>query len=311
MRRGPTLAVLRVLAAVVALLGGLGVALDLVARSTSAGAGALTLPDPVPITAVDYSAPPLKVLLVGDSMAGSLGVGLSDLAPAYNITLANAGKPGCSASMDGLIELEYFIDKPGWPCIVGDPSNLMRTWQAWVDAFRPDVVVYLARSDTINQQVDGQWTYVGHRVFDRWFSARLNEAISIFTSRGAKVVLMTVPISDEPTINARPEDNPIRSARDGALLADAALEDPSSVSIYNLAQLLTPDFRYRASTDDLPLRCTDGVHFTQDAGMVVGADLFPRLWRLVGTHRVRGGGRWALGPFPSGTPSWYAKLNCP
>jgi hypothetical protein len=301
---------LRVIASAVILLAVLAACLVVVGQPSSAGAGPLTLPNPVPFSAVRYGQPPLKVLLVGDSMAGSLGVGLGELASAYDVRLANAGMPGCSASMDGNIELTYFIDKPGWPCELNRPDHLMSTWQAWVDAFRPDVVIYLARSDLVNQQIDGRWTSIGHRDFNHWFAGRLRTALGIFTSRGARVVLVTVPVSQQDTLRARPEDNPIRVARDGAILRRAATNFSASVSVYNLSTLLTPGFKYRASADNLQLRCADGVHLTSEAGMVVAADLYPRLWALAAGHRVAGGGGWALGRFPQATPRWYSKLTC-
>jgi SGNH domain (fused to AT3 domains) len=294
------------------LLGVLAACLLVVGQPSSAGVGPLALPHPAPATAVRYGEPPLKVLLVGDSMAGSLGVGLDELAGAYNVELANAGHPGCSLSLDGPFVITYrpFVNYPGLPCVLHRPDRLLAAWQSWVDAFRPDVVVYLARSDLLTQQVGGSWLHVGQRRFNEWYRARLAAGIRVLASRGARVVLMTVPVSEEQTINARPQDNPRRVAQNGALLRMAADEMPSTVSVYDLSQLLTPDFHYRASADDLTLRCADGVHLTPDAGVIVAEDLYPRLWALAASHRVAGGGRWVHGAVPTTTPPWYTKLAC-
>lgn len=301
---------LRVALCAALLLGALTAALDLLGQPSAAGSGTFTLPNPVSPTVVRYTEPPLKVLLIGDSMAGSLGVGLEDLAPAYNVQLVNAGEPGCSVSMDGEVELAFlFFRHPGAPCQLNDPGRILEVWRSWVDAYRPDVVVYLARSDVLNQKVHGQWTWIGHRNFNAWFSVRLRAMLAVLTSRGAHVVLMTVPVS-ESTGGRQPQDNPIRVAREGKLLSLAAATDPTRVVVYNLADLLTPGFRYRSGIDGLPLRCADGVHLTPDAGIAIAPDLFPRLWALVGSHRVAGGGRWVRGALPTATPSWYAKLPC-
>ncbi|HLK46393.1 MAG TPA: SGNH hydrolase domain-containing protein, partial [Acidimicrobiales bacterium] len=223
-RRAPSL--LRVAGAAVVLLGALSVSMALVGQPSSAGAGPLTLPHPAPFAAVRYGERPLKVLLVGDSMAGSLGVGLGEVAPAYNVELANAGHPGCSVSMDGKVELLYNTAPPGAPCALDRPDHLLAVWQAWVDAFRPDVVVYEGRSDLLNQQVRGRWTWIGHHDFNTWFGARLRAAVAVLSSRGAKVVLMTVPVSEERTERPRPQDNPVRVGRDGAILRLVAAADP-------------------------------------------------------------------------------------
>lgn len=300
---------LRVVVSAAALLGALSVSMLALGQPSSAGAGPLGLPHPVSISAVHYGERPLKVLLVGDSLAGSLGVGLGDLAGAYNVRFANAGMPGCSLSMDGYIQLTYFIDAPGWPCVKGDPSHLLSTWQRWVDAFRPDVVLYVARGDLLDQEVKGRWTYVGHRYFNSWFLSRLRAGISVLSSRGAKVVLMTVPVSSQNTLRARPEDSPRRVWRDARLLRVSAVGH-GDVSVYDLSALLTPRLTYRSSAQGIPLRCVDGVHVTAEAGMIVGADLYPRLWALAGSSRVAGGGGWVPGGFPVSTPRWWVRLHC-
>jgi len=292
------------------LLGVLCIGLVAVGHPSSAGAGALTLPNAVPISAVRYGQPPLKVLLVGDSMAGSLGVGLGELAAAYNIRLANAGAPGCSVSMDGQIFLTYSPAPPGPPCVLDRPNQLLSTWQRWVSVFRPDVVVYLARGDLINQQLHGAWTNVGHRAFNQWLSTRLRAAIGVFSSHGAKVVLMTVPMSEQHTVHSRPEDNAIRVARESAILRFVARSSGRVTTIYDLSRLLTPGLRYRASGGNVQLRCADGVHLTAEAGMVVATDLYPRLWAIAARHRAPGGGGWTSGGLPAATPAWYSKLAC-
>lgn len=302
--------VLRVGAVALVLLGGLSAALLAVGQPAASGAGPLSLPNPVPISAVHYGEAPLKVLLVGDSMAGSLGVGLGAMAPAYHVQLVNAGHPGCSVAMDGHVQVGYEIVDVGAPCVLDQPGRLLSVWRSWVDAYRPDVVVYLARSDLLDLQIRGRWTWIGRKVFNGWFPARLREMLSVFTSRGARVVLMTMPVSQE-TIGGHPaQDDPVRVGRLGKYLRLAAAPYDGQVTVYNLDQLLTPDFRYRSSVDGLPLRCVDGVHLTPEAGIVVAADLFPRLWALAASHRVSGGGHWVGGPLPSSTPSWYTKLDC-
>jgi len=299
----------RVVAAAMVLMGTLAVALSVVGQPSASGAGPLTLPHPVGLTAVRYHEPPLRVLLVGDSMAGSLGVGMESLAAAYHVVLANAGHPGCSLSTYGEVQIVALRIAPGRPCVPGRPQALLATWRSWVDAFRPDLVLYLGRSDLLDQRVHGRWTHLGHRDFNRWLEARLRQGVAVLGSRGARVVLLTVPVSEQPNVFP-PENRPLRLARYGGILRMAAAADPRVVSVYDLATLLTPNLRYRASADDVPLRCADGVHVTPEAGIVVAADLFPRLWALAKGHRVQGGGRWVGGPVPEMTPRWYAQLSC-
>lgn len=305
-----TPSLLRVSVAVVALLGLLAVGLEVVG-SASASGGGLPVPTSADLRAIRYGEPPLKVLLLGDSVAGSLGVGLSELAPAYNVELVNAGHPGCSVSSDGQILLTYFPAVPGQPCVLDQPDALFAAWRSWIAAFRPDVVLYVARSDLLEQQIHGKWTWIGHRDFNAWLSSRLKAFVRLGSVDGAKVVLMTVPVSHQSVARLRPEDNPLRVARDAAIERGAVASDPSHAATFDLSQLLTPGLHYRASVDGLELHCADGVHLTPTAGILTAVTLFPWLWSIAGSHRVAGGGRWIDGlPLPSGTPRWYSKLAC-
>ena len=58
------------------------------------------------------TAKPVKVLLVGDSVAGSLGVGLAEEAKQYNVQIANEGTPGCSLSMQTEIKVLFYTVAP-------------------------------------------------------------------------------------------------------------------------------------------------------------------------------------------------------
>jgi hypothetical protein len=100
---------------------------------------------------------PVKVLLVGDSIAGSLGVGLAEYAGTHDVQIVNEGTPGCSLSMTGEIRVLFYSLAPGAPCDdQGDASSLFDTWRRWVDAYNPDVVLYLARGETFDQSPAGQ-----------------------------------------------------------------------------------------------------------------------------------------------------------
>ena len=62
---------------------------------------------------------PVKVLLVGDSVAGSLGVGLADEARQYDVQIVNEGTPGCSLSMQNQIKVLFYTVTPARPVTSG------------------------------------------------------------------------------------------------------------------------------------------------------------------------------------------------
>lgn len=278
---------------------------------------------------------PVKVLLVGDSLAGSLGVGLGLDSPKYGIQLVNEGSPGCSISMDQQIHVLWYSLAPGRPCVSGDPNALFAKWKSWVDTYNPDVVVYLARGELYNQEVNGQWTNLGNQNFDSYLSNRFNEAIQILGSRGAAVVMLNSPYFDsglQPNGQPWPEDLPNRVIIDNQLISKAvakaqasirsrisaktattnALLKPSSVSLVNLNALISPHGRYSQVVDGVNMRCRDGVHFTAAGGEWIGQRLLPELSSLGQEHhRLSPSGKWSKsGSIVPSTPSWWYQLPC-
>ncbi|MGA3148429.1 MAG: acyltransferase family protein [Acidimicrobiales bacterium] len=285
----------------------------------------------------------VKVLLVGDSMAGTLGVGLASEAPRYGMQLMNDGTPQCSLSMDQEFQVLWYRLTPAPPCKPGDPNALFQRWQQIVDAYNPDVVVYLGRGEQFDQEVDSRWGHLGQRWFDGWVASRFRRAVGVLGSRGAAVVLMLPPVSDsgESTHLAAVEDQPERVTIDSTIIGDivaqaeaaadrtvrggqaatspstpelsaAALDraGPSSVTTFDLASLLSPGDRFTSSIGGTLMRCSDGVHFTTAAGQAVATRLFPVLASLGRRHHdTSPRGRWPGTP-PPADPSWTSELNC-
>jgi peptidoglycan/LPS O-acetylase OafA/YrhL len=270
-------------------------------------------------TASTSAAKPVKVLLVGDSIAGTLGVGLALQAHQYNVQIANEGTPGCSLAMQGQIKVLFYSVAPDAPCDVGkNPASLFDTWRKWVDAYNPDVVLYLARGETFDQQVGGQWQNIGQAGFDSALVNRYRQAVSVLGSKGASVVLLTTPYYDSGTSPAGtpwPEDAPPRVTADNATMRQVATTTPagsdgSRVYVYDLNAQVSPNHAFSPTVDQINVRCTDGVHFTRSGGIYVGQRLAPELAALGRAHAgASPGGGWP-GPLPPSTPSWFTNLPC-
>ncbi|MHB8219576.1 MAG: acyltransferase family protein [Acidimicrobiales bacterium] len=270
------------------------------------------------VTAIAGVAHPVKVLVVGDSIAGSLGVGLEEEAARYHIELVDQGSPGCSVSMDQLIRVLWFTVPPATPCRPGDPAGLLEKWRSWIDSYNPDVVVYLARGETFDQEVSNQWLHLGEPAFNRYVTTRFSQAVRVLGSRGAEVVLLTTPYYDsgrQPNGTGWPEDNPARVGIDNAIMrrvakaADVA-RSPGSTTVLDFGSLVSPSGHYQADVGSVDLRCTDGVHFTPAGGRWVAPRLLPELAALGRSHlEASPGGKWP-GPAPPPVPSWYSKLPC-
>ena len=270
---------------------------------------------PVPVVTPrgPASAHPIKVLLVGDSVAGTLGVGLGQEAPGYGIQLVDEGTPGCSVSMDQQFRVLGYTVSPGQPCKTGDPGALLAQWRQWVDAYNPDVVVYLARGETFDQEVEGQWSNLGEGSFDTYVTQRFKKAVGVLGSKGAAVVLMTTPYYDsgqQPDGAPWPEDVPDRVTIDNSIIRRVAGTAGQGVRVFDLNALVSPDGGYSPDVNGIDLRCLDGVHFTAAAGEWLAPRLLPELAKLGKDHQVSSpGGSWP-GPPPPAVPSWWKTVPC-
>ena len=256
---------------------------------------------------------PVRILLVGDSMAGSLGVGLKQVAARYGAEILNDGAPGCSLAEAQQVRVLWFTDPPGAPCQATDPAQLITTYRALVQQFDPDVVVYLARGDTLDTQLNGSWQHLGQPTFDFWAEARYDQAVTALSSGGAKVVFLTSPYynsGEAPDGSTWPENDPSRVITDNQLLAASARLNPGTASVFNLGSLLSPGNQFDSAVDGVDARCTDGVHMTVPGGELVGARLLPTLVALGRTHASlpASASRPVLPDIAQ--PWWYANLPC-
>jgi peptidoglycan/LPS O-acetylase OafA/YrhL len=289
------------------------VSLTLVAVSSAPASFAVSPPARVRDVAtsrVRHSGPTVRVLLVGDSMAGSLGASLAPEAAQYGVQIINEGHPGCAVSTDSTFRFLLYTNPPGSPCEIGKPNALLDQWRQWVDEYRPDVVIYLGRVDLMNQDYDGSWTSIGSAAFDTFLQSQLNRGVAILGSRGAKVVLMTSPYYDS-TIQAGgvsvPEDDPARVTIDDRILGAVTSAHPG-VTLFPLGKVVTPTGRYQQDVDGVDMRCDDGVHFAADAGLVLAPRLLPLLVHL--GHSARATTLTDPPPIPAPVPGWYDKLQC-
>jgi len=275
----------------------------------------------------------VKALIVGDSVAGTLGVGLGRLSAQYGVVAVNEGSPGCSVSMDQLVQVLWYIAPPGTPCRQGDPSALLAQWRTWVDQWNPDVVVYLARGELLNQEVGSSWQHIGVPAFDTYLAGRFQDAVNVLGWRGAHVIMLTSPYYDtgvQPSGSVFPEDDPSRVVGDNRLIEQiaTALKGTSrtaagrtvptassrggagGVTVIDLGAWVSPGGRYATTVDGTHMRCADGVHFTVPGGEWVARRLLPEIAALGRPHQAASpSGSWT-GNVAQVAPSWYAKLSC-
>jgi len=144
-----------------------------------------------PDGAVAAVSAPIRVMLLGDSVALSMGWGLEREGPASGLSVWNKGGLGC-----GFLPGDEELDAYGkWSAAKADTCKEWRSaWLSDVDAFQPDVVVVLFGPwDTLELKVEDRLLEVGAPEWEAYALKELSHTVDVLSSRGAKVMLVTSP----------------------------------------------------------------------------------------------------------------------
>ena len=185
---------------------------------------------------------PVKVLVVGDSVAVQMGQALNDWCARNpgQILLMNDAHLGCGTVRGGNIRYEERNSPIGPPCSEWanpvDPRLLFDdqmgpvSWVTAVQAFNPDVVFSYASSwDSIDHTVpnNDQWMKPGDPLYDDYMRAEYSEAISILTARGATLAWMIAPYLNRTS----PYNTPDRTDAMNAVVLPLVEATPNHVII--------------------------------------------------------------------------------
>lgn len=237
------------------------------------------------MTATFHTCPPEKVLLVGDSLAFSLGVGLMDNEVHYGIEVADAAKLGCAFTAAGELNIggQWQPQGAGCPTALQQWSHDARTLGANA------VIVELGYRDQFDWMMKGAVVHLGQRWFDQYVQSQIDRYVSQLSATGAKVVLLTVPYTNPPP---NPDGSPAAAASPArhqiinSMLYRAASGNPN-VSVVDIDRELSPHNHYQATLDGRVCRF-DGIHFTTFCSKLLQPTILGAARQLIGQgHRGR------------------------
>jgi peptidoglycan/LPS O-acetylase OafA/YrhL len=238
-----------------------------------------------------HTCPPIHVLLVGDSVALTLGFQIAYREQSYGILLDDQAILGCGFGTKGQVAFDGTLVGMYSPCVAED-----KTWTQAVQQFRPQVVVVeMGWWDQSERYWDGKDVHLGDPDYDSYVESRIETIDRELGSRGAPVVLLTVPDMDPPPLaNGDPQADASTARHDeiNSLLAEAAKAAPGRVHLFDLAPYVNPSGTFSFDVDGSICRNSDGVHFYDGpsladfqptaCGAAVQAALFPLVRRLAG-----------------------------
>ena len=184
-----------------------------------------------------------------------------------DLTVIDKGSVGCGIAQGRYYEMDGTSNRVAEPCNPGTPPSAQ--WPAllkdWLVRYRPKVVVLLAGRWEVFDRTDlaGQVTNIANPGYARYVQAQLERYVSIASSGGASVVLMTAPYYDsgeQSDGQPLPQDNPVR-VRYNQVVRTVAGADPSVVSLVDLNAIVSPAGRFTTTVGATTVRAPDGVHF--------------------------------------------------
>jgi len=257
------------------------------------------------------TAQPVRVLLFGDSVALTLGLGLSYTSQQdkYGYVLSDKGILGCGVVDGPEVELMGTRDLTppacnGSPPVAGEPADYQPWQDQWLAAIyevKPNVVVLLAgRWEVVDREYQGAWTNILQPTYAAYVKQQLEVASNLVTATGARMVFLTAPCTDsgeQPDGVPWPEDDPARLSAFNKLVREVAAEHPSTDSVVDLNAAACPGGKYSAAVDGVVIRRSDGVHFTNAGGLFLAPKLMPP---IVAAGRAQAAAGGAVAPSAGG-----------
>ena len=253
----------------------------------SVSASQLEAPSPLPVVrarttkATVHKRAPLRIMLVGDSVANSLAPGLAATAKAHGYQFWNASVPGCGLGTD--VGDRWFDEWRGvYPaCLPGWRDR----WPHELTMFRPDIVVGLfGAQDAFDRRLNGHIVHFDTPDGDALATDDLRSATTLLSSRGAHVVLLTTPyyVMGWPQ-KVQIERSPLNAPwidRYNLLQRGVARHSGGRVSLVDLNRYLDPDGHWTDTVRGIKVRTFDRCHLSPEGAAFVAHWLTPKLPKL-------------------------------
>ncbi len=236
------------------------------------------LPAPTTLAASgDPLGRPLRIGVVGDSLAAEVGAGLQMWAEEHHLAQVEIeATRGCGlarGAWGGLNAGERRIAVcDAWP---------KRVTEAFKE-FRPDTIVVVTTGWDMIPRGHPDWAYIlkiGHPMYDRWLLDEYDSAFELFHRLGAHVAWLTTPCLSSPTgidIGAYNPKN--RAEMNRNILPKLAARHPDGLTLVDLKAAICPGGEYAKSLFGIEnFRRDDGIHLSQPAQHWVGTWLGERL----------------------------------
>jgi len=212
-----------------------------------------------------------RIMVVGDSVALTLGRGIERWGAVHDTVVLNDGKLGC-ALLDGARVRGYWGVESRPP----DSCHIRDQWKHDIQEFRPDLVVVLFGAwDVYDASFDGRsWSAPGDTSWNAQYAARVTDTMQRLRADGARVLWLETPCYEAVNGSGNPDApwyNPQRVDAVNAIYAMAARAEHTQITSVVHAFGCPVDLATRP----------DGVHFSDPGADAMTARLAPVIERAL------------------------------
>jgi hypothetical protein len=217
-----------------------------------------------------------KVLVVGDSVALTLGIGIQRWGKQHGIKVQNSAVLGCTLMDDNLV-----INQSGTVRRKRDFCHTHKDWPALLRKFRPNLVIALFGGlDVYNMSWDNghSWSWAGKPAFNKRYLATMRDASTRLASSGGHVLWLSPPCfgyikGDTGSTPASPWYDRRRVAALGTMLHTVATKTHQLVN--DVVHTANCPVNYKTRPD--------GVHFSRAGADAMMSKLGPVILRALGS----------------------------
>lgn len=231
-------------------------------------------------TGTFHTCPPKRVMLIGDSLAFTLGVPFLGDEQHYGVEMANAATLGCAFATRGELNVNGTWKLPDPGC-----QTALSTWAHDEAFFHPsEVVVEMGYRDEFDWSWNGVLKHLGDRDFDAYEMRQIERYVTVLGQGGTKILFLTVPYTNPPAQAdgaPAPAASPIRHYDMNWMLHRVAQQHPGQVSVVNLDQTISPNNQYTSNLNGELCRF-DGIHFTIFCAKLLEPTIMSAAQKLMG-----------------------------
>ena len=139
-----------------------------------------------------HTCPPKRVLLIGDSLAFSLGLGQMIEERHYGVEIANAAILGCAFHTGGELNVSGTWQSPPPAC-----SGALGQWRREERAFDAQaVIIELGYRDEFDWRSHGKAMHLGQPAFDASVRAGIERYVQVLGAGHTPILFLSVPFAD-------------------------------------------------------------------------------------------------------------------